>query len=88
MKEAHAGGGRSTVGAYYGSYLRWLQCGLPVAEAYAERSAIHARALCYVQARLAVTLLECGGRAAQRYEERSPMHACACCFLHAWLAGC
>lgn len=48
VKDAHAGGGRP--GAYFGAYLHWLQRGLPVAQAYVERSGIHARALCFVQA--------------------------------------
>ena len=48
VKDAHAGGARP--GAYYGAYLHWLQRGLPVAQAYVERSGIHARALCFLQA--------------------------------------
>ena len=48
VKDAHAGGGRP--GAYFGAHLHWLQRGLPVAQAYVERSGIHARALCFVQA--------------------------------------
>lgn len=38
-------------GPYYSSYLRWLKQGLPPWQAYTERSALHALANCYLQAR-------------------------------------
>ena len=34
----------------YRSYQRWLKDGLPAAEAYIERAAIHSMAKCYSQA--------------------------------------
>ena len=48
VKDAHAGGG-SRPGAYHAAYPHWLQRGLPAAQAYTERSAVHARACCFLQ---------------------------------------
>jgi hypothetical protein len=48
VKDAHTGGG-SRPGAYHAAYLHWLQHGLPAAQAYMERSAVHARACCFLQ---------------------------------------
>ena len=38
-------------GPYYHSYLQWLKEGLPPWQAYTERSALHALANCWLQAR-------------------------------------
>lgn len=50
VKDAHTGRG-SRPGAYHAAYLHWLQRGLPTAQAYTERSAVHARACCFLQVR-------------------------------------
>ena len=47
---ARAHRGQPRPGAYYAEYLKWLKQGLPPAQAYVERSAVHALANCYLQA--------------------------------------
>ncbi len=47
---ARAHRGQPRPGPYYAEYLNWLKQGLPPAQAYVERSAVHALAKCYLQA--------------------------------------
>ena len=55
LARAHRGEPRP--GRYYASYLRWLMGGLPAGQAYAERSAVHALANCFLQVRCFPSIL-------------------------------
>ncbi|PSC67238.1 Tetratricopeptide repeat 28 [Micractinium conductrix] len=57
-------------GPYYRRYLRWLQEGVQPGEAYAERSAVHAWAKCYLQARADASEALAALAAAQRQQQR------------------